>query len=560
MFWRSRKIYKSPELGPHARALLKSMGYTHEDMDKPFIGIANSWNTVCPGHLNLRELAEHVKDGIRSAGGTPFEFGTIGVCDGITQGHEGTHYVLPSRDIIAASIEIMVQAHCFDGLVLLGSCDKIVPGMLMAAARINIPSILVNGGPMLIGEYKGKKIAAYMLLENAAPVKSGKITDIDLLKIEDAACPSCGSCAMLGTANTMGCLAEALGMTLPGAATIPSHSAARRRIAQMSGRQIMYLLEHDIKARDILTRKSMENGIRLILAIGGSTNAALHVPAIAHEAGVGDVTLDTFDALSRNTPQLVALLPATHYDLGDYHEAGGVQSTLKQLSELLNMDQITVTGRTVVENIEKVEYTRPEVIHSLADPVRSQAGLAVLKGNLCPEGGVAKPGAIPKDMWRFEGPARVFDSHDETVKAVNDNLILPGDVVVIRYEGPKGGPGMGEMFVASQMLHGAGLGETVAVITDGRFSGAGRGLFICHVSPEAMEGGLLGLVEDNDRISIDIEKRSVHLHITEQELIGRKNRWRPPEPKINTGYLSLYSKLASSAAEGAVLKTVKKKK
>lgn len=555
MFWRSRKIYKSPELGPHARALLKSMGYTDEDMDKPFIGIANSWNTVCPGHLNLRELAEHVKDGIRAAGGTPFEFGTIGVCDGITQGHEGTHYVLPSRDIIAASIEIMVQAHCFDGLVLLGSCDKIVPGMLMAAARINIPAILVNGGPMPIGQYQGKKIAAYMLLENAAAVKAGKITDMDSLKMEDAACPACGSCSMLGTANTMGCLAEALGMTLPGAATIPSHSAARRHIAQMSGKQIVRLLKHDIKARDILTRKSMENGIRLILAIGGSTNATLHVPAIAHEADLRDITLDTFDSLSRNTPQLVALLPATQYDLGDYHEAGGVQSTLKQLSELLHMDQITVTGRTVIENIEKVEYTRPEVIHTLTEPIRFQAGLAVLKGNLCPQGGVAKPGAIPKAMWRFEGPARVFDSHDETVKAVKENLIHPGDVVVIRYEGPKGGPGMGEMFVASQMLHGAGLGEKVAVITDGRFSGAGRGLFICHVSPEAMEGGLLGLVEDNDRISIDIEKRRVDLHITESERVERKRRWRPPEPKITTGYLKLYSKLASSAAEGAILKT-----
>ena len=556
MFWRSRKIYKSPQLGPHARALLKSMGYTDEDLDKPFIGIANSWNTVCPGHLNLRELAEHVKDGIRAAGGTPFEFGTIGVCDGITQGHEGTHYVLPSRDIIAASIEIMVQAHCFDGLVLLGSCDKIVPGMLMAAARINIPAILVNGGPMPMGEYQGKKIAAYMLLENSAAVRAGKITDADSLKMEDAACPACGSCAMLGTANTMGCLAEALGMSLPGAATIPSQSAARRHIAQMSGKQIMHLLKHDIKARDIMTQKSMENGIRLILAIGGSTNATLHVPAIAHEAGVGDITLETFETLSRNTPQLVALLPATPYDLGDYHEAGGVQSTLKQLSELLHMDPMTVAGRTVAENIEKVEYTRAEVIHPLTDPVRSQSGLAVLKGNLCPQGGVAKPGAIPKAMWRFEGPARVFDSHDETVNAVNDNLIHPGDVVVIRYEGPKGGPGMGEMFVASQMLHGAGLGETVAVITDGRFSGAGRGLFICHVSPEAMEGGLLGLVEDNDRISIDIEKRRVHLHIDEPERVERQHRWRPPEPKITTGYLSLYSKLASSAAEGAVLKTV----
>jgi len=532
------------------------MGYTDEDMGKPFIGIANSWNTVCPGHLNLRELAEHVKDGIRAAGGTPFEFGTIGVCDGLTQGHDGTHYVLPSRDIIAASIEIMVQAHCFDGLVLLGSCDKIVPGMLMAAARINIPAILVNGGPMPVGEYQGKKIAAYMLLENAAAIKAGKITEIDSMKMEDAACPACGSCAMLGTANTMGCLAEALGMTLPGAATIPSHSAARRHMAQMSGKQIMHLLKHDIKARDILTRKGMENGIRLILAIGGSTNATLHVPAIAHEAGVRDVTLDTFDSLSRNTPQLVALLPATPYDLGDYHEAGGVQSTLKQLSELLHLDQITVTGHTVVENIEKVAYTRPDVIHPLADPFRSQSGLAVLKGNLCPQGGVAKPGAIPKAMWRFEGPARVFDSHDETVNAVNANLIHPGDVVVIRYEGPKGGPGMGEMFVASQMLHGAGLGETVAVITDGRFSGAGRGLIICHVSPEAMEGGSLGLVEDNDRISIDIENRRVHLHVSEGELVERKHRWHPPEPKIKTGYLGLYSKLASSAAEGAVLKTV----
>jgi dihydroxy-acid dehydratase len=558
MFWRSRKVYQSPELGPHARALLKSMGYADKDMYKPFIGIANSWNTVCPGHLNLRELAEHVKDGIRSAGGTPFEFGTIGVCDGLTQGHKGTHYVLPSRDIIATSIEIMVEAHCFDGLVLLGSCDKIVPGMLMAAARVNIPSILINGGPMPTGQYKGKKLAAYMLLENDPAIKAGKITQSDSLNMENAACPACGSCSMLGTANTMGCLTEALGMSLPGAATIPSHAAARRRIAHASGKQIMSLINREIKARDILTRKSMENAIRLILAIGGSTNAALHVPAIAYEAGIEDVTLDTFDKLSRDTPQVVALMPSTNDDIENYHEAGGVQSTLKQLSPLLHMDSLTVTGETVAKNIEEAQHPHSDLIHSMLDPVRSQAGLAVLRGNLCPFGAVAKPAAIPPGMLSFEGPARVFDGHDETICAIRGNLINPGDVVIIRYEGPKGGPGMGEMFAASQLLHGAGLGEKIAVITDGRFSGAGRGLFICHVSPEAMEGGLLGLVKDNDLISIDIAKRDVHLHIAEQEIILRRTQWRPPEPKIKSGYLSLYSKLASSAAEGAILRAARK--
>jgi dihydroxy-acid dehydratase len=534
------------------------MGYTDEDMYKPFIGIANSWNTVCPGHLNLRELAEHVKEGIRTAGGTPFEFGTIAVCDGLTQGHKGTHYVLPSRDIIATSIEIMVEAHCFDGLVLLGSCDKIVPAMLMAAARVNIPSILVNGGPMPIGKYKGKKLAAYMLLENEPAIKAGKITETDSFNMENAACPSCGSCSMLGTANTMGCLTEALGMSLPGAATIPSHAAARRHIAQKSGKQIMALLNNEIRPRDILTQKSMENAIRLIMAIGGSTNAALHVPAIAYEAGIDRITLDTFDKLSRDTPQVVALMPATDYDIGNFHEAGGVQSTLKQLSPVLHMEPLTVTGETVANNIEKVEHVHADVIRSVLEPFRSQAGLAVLKGNLCPLGAVAKPAAIPTGMMNFEGPARVFDSHDQTIQAVRDDLIKPGDIVVIRYEGPKGGPGMGEMFAASQLLHGAGLGEKVAVVTDGRFSGAGRGLFICHVSPEAMEGGPLGLVQDNDRISIDINNRNVQHHVDAHEMHKRQNLWQPPEAKIKSGYLDLYSKMASSAAEGAILKAPKK--
>jgi dihydroxy-acid dehydratase len=530
------------------------MGYTDEDMYKPFIGIANSWNTVCPGHLNLRELAEHVKEGIRTAGGTPFEFGTIAVCDGLTQGHKGTHYVLPSRDIIANSIEIMVEAHCFDGLVLLGSCDKIVPGMLMAAARVNIPSILVNGGPMATGEYKGNKLAAYMLLENDPAIKAGKITTTDSFHMENAACPTCGSCSMLGTANTMGCLTEALGMSLPGAATIPSHAAARRHIAQASGKQIMKLLNKEIRPRDILTPKSMENAIRLILAIGGSTNAALHVPAIAYEAGIDSITLDTFDKLSRDTPQVVALMPATNCDIGNFHEAGGVQATLKQMSSLLNMDSLTVTGETVANNIDGIEYVHTDVIRSVLKPFRSQAGLAVLYGNLCPLGAVAKPSAIPPGMLNFEGPARVFDGHDQTIQAVRDDLINPGDVVVIRYEGPKGGPGMGEMFAASQLLHGAGLGEKVAVITDGRFSGAGRGLFICHVSPEAMEGGPLGLVKNNDRILIEIENRKVDLHVTAQEMHQRQSIWQPPAVKIKSGYLDLYSKMASSAAEGAILK------
>lgn len=554
MFWRSKEIYQSRELGPHARALLKSMGFSDEELRRPFIGIANAWSTICPGHLNLRHLGRAASEGIREAGGTPYEFGTIGVCDGLAQGHDGMRYVLPTRDLIASDIEMMVQAHCLDGLVMLGSCDKIIPGMLMAAARLNIPAIMVNGGPMYPGDFKGSRIAGYKVMEVEPERRAGKMTELEVLEYENAACPTCGSCAMLGTANTMGCLAEAMGMALPGAGTIPATAAERRRLVYQSGLQIMELIAKEIKARDIITKKGLENAIRLILAIGGSTNAFLHVLAIAYEAGLENITLDTFDQLSRTTPYIAALMPATQFDVVTFGRAGGVQAVLKELEPLLHLEHLTVTGDTLAENFRNAKVKDRNIIHTMEKPFHATGGLAVLKGNLAPMGAVAKPAAVPESMWRFEGPARVFEGQDETIQAINEGRVQPGDVVVVRYEGPKGGPGMPEMFAAMQLLYGQGLGNKIAMITDGRFSGANRGLYLGHVSPEAMEGGPIALVQDNDQISIDLEARKVHLDVTEEEMIRRRESWRPNEPKVTTGYLKIYSKLASSASEGAVLK------
>lgn len=554
MFWRSRKIYQSPELGPHARSLLKSMGFTDRELRRPFVGIANAWSTICPGHLNLRDFGRAVSDGIREAGGTPYEFGTIGACDGLTQGHDGMRYVLPTRDLIASDIEMMIQAHCLDGLVMLGSCDKIIPGMLMAAARLNIPAIMINGGPMYPGRFKGSMIAGYRVMEIEPERQAGRMTREDALEYENAACPTCGSCAMLGTANTMACLAEAMGMALPGAGTIPATVAERRRLVFQSGLQIMKLIDNGITARDIITQKGMENAIRLILAIGGSTNAFLHVPAIAHEAGLENITLDTFDQLSRTTPHIAGLMPASQVDVVTFGQAGGVQAVLKELEPLLHPDHLTVTGHTLAENFRDANVKDRTIIHTLEKPFHVTGGLAVLKGNLAPMGAVAKPAAVPESMWRFEGPARVFEGQDEAIRAVNEGRVQPGDVVVVRYEGPKGGPGMPEMFAALQLLHGQGLGDKIALITDGRFSGANRGLYLGHVSPEAMEGGPIALVHDNDRISINLEARIVHLDVSDEEMMRRRGSWRPPKPKVTTGYLKIYSKLASSAAEGAILK------
>lgn len=554
MFWRSRDVYQNPELGPHARALLKSMGFTDEELKRPFVGIANAYSTICPGHFNLRELSNAVSNGIREAGGTPFEFGTIGVCDGLAQGHDGMRYVLPTRDLIASDIEMMIQAHYLDGLVLLGSCDKIIPGMLMAAARLDIPSILINSGPMRPGKFRGADVAGYMLLEVEPARKMGELTDEELRDFENVACPSCGSCAMLGTANTMGCLSEALGMSLPGTATIPATDAERRKLAYNSGRQIMRLISDEITARSIMTHQGMENAIRLILAIGGSTNAFLHVPAIAHEAGLDNIALDTFDQLGRTTPHIASIMPASEHDVIDFGDAGGVQAVLKELENLLHQDHLTVTGRTLHENFKNAKVTNRQVIHPIDSPFLTIGGLAVLKGNLAPIGAVAKPAAIPNKMWKFKGHAKVFNGQTETITAINKGLIHAGDVVVVRYEGPKGGPGMPEMLAAMQLLNGQGIGDKIALITDGRFSGASHGLYLGHVSPEAIEGGMIAFVQDNDLISIDIENRSVHLQIAEAELENRKSQWRPPEPRIKSGYLALYSKLASSAGEGAILK------
>lgn len=554
MFWRSREIYQSPELGPHARSLLKSMGLSDEELNRPFIGLANAWSTICPGHFNLQELAAAVSAGIRETGGTPVEFGTIGICDGLTQGHDGMRYVLPSRDLIASDIELMVEAHRLDGLVLLGSCDKIIPGMLMAAARLNIPAILVNSGPMKPGYFKGEKVAGYMVMEAEPAHRAGKLSREDLALLEDSACPSCGSCAMMGTANTMACFAEALGMSLPEAGTVAATDAGRRRIAYRSGRQIMNLIRSGIRTRDIITGEAMENAIRLILAIGGSTNAFLHVPAIAYEAGVSGIDLDTFDRLSRDTPHIAGLMPATRHDVISFGAAGGVMAVYKEIASLLHSNTLTVTGKPLLDHVRQAQVRDRDIIHSLDNPFHKMGGLAVLKGNLAPEGAVAKPAATRESMWQFTGPAKVFEGQDDAIQGIDRGEIRPGDVLIVRYEGPKGGPGMPEMFAALQLLYGQGLGDKIALITDGRFSGANRGLYLGHVSPEAMEGGPIALVQDGDTVSIDLEARTVDFQVSEREINERLVRWQPRAPKIERGYLRLYAKLASSAAQGAILK------
>jgi dihydroxy-acid dehydratase len=553
MLWRSRHVFQKPELAPHARGLMKSMGFTDADLSRPLVAVANAWSTVCPGHFPLRDIAEAVEAGIREAGGTPLEFGTIGPCDGIAQGHEGMRYVLPSRDLIASSVEMMVQAHQLDAVVLLASCDKSVPGMLMAAGRLNLPAILVNAGPMLPGQFQGRDVAGYMLMEVETARGCGELTAEEVVAFENAACPVPGSCAMLGTANTMCCFAEAIGMVLPGSATIPAVDPARKEVARAAGRRIVALLREGIRARDIITRAAVENGIRVVLAMGGSTNAALHIPAIAHEAGISDVTLDLFDRLSQTTPHIAALMPASQYTLCHFHEAGGVPALMQELAPLLDKSALTVTGQPVGSNLAGAQGADGTVIHPLSDPVRTTGGLVVLRGNLAPDGCVAKQATIPPHLLHFSGPARVFDGQAAAIEAIMAGAVQPGDVVVIRYEGPKGGPGMPEMFAALQLLYGQGIGEQIALITDGRFSGANRGLFVGHISPEAMEGGPIPTVQDGDPITIDTPGRLIRLDLDQEEIDRRLAAWRRPAPKVSTGYLALYSRLASSAAQGAIV-------
>ena len=534
------------------RSLFNAMGFGPEDLQKPLIGICNSFNEVIPGHIHLREITEAAKLGVAAAGGTPMEFPAIGVCDGIAMGHTGMKFSLASRELIADSIEAVATATGFDALVLIPNCDKVVPGMLMAAARLNIPCVVVSGGPMLPGRYHGRDISVSQSFEAAGEFAAGKITEADMTSIEAAACPGCGSCAGLFTANTMNCLTEALGMGLPGNGTIPAaYTGARRQLAKRAGYVVMELLKKDIKPRDILTEKAFENAITVDMGIGGSTNTVLHLTAIAHEAGI-ELPAARFDEISRKTPYIAKLSPAGTHHMIDLNEAGGINAVMKELSKkgVIHTDAMTVVG-TVAEKIANAKILRPDVIKTVEEPYRKEGGLAILSGNLCPENAVVKASAVAEDMLVYTGKAKCFSSEESAVNAIMDGKIVEGDVVVIRYEGPKGGPGMQEMLNPTAVISGRGL--KVALITDGRFSGASRGACIGHISPEAMAGGPIAFIEDGDLIDIDIPNRKLELRVSDEELAKRKAAWVKPEPKIKTGYLSRYAKLTTSASRGAVV-------
>ncbi|NLU09352.1 MAG: dihydroxy-acid dehydratase [Tepidanaerobacter acetatoxydans] len=550
----SDRVKKGVMRAPH-RSLFYAMGYTKEELARPLIGIVNAQNDIIPGHIHLDTIAQAAKLGVAMAGGTPVEFPAIGVCDGIVMGHIGMKYSLASRELIADSIEAMAIAHGFDGLVLIPNCDKIVPAMLMAAARINIPAVVISGGPMFAGRYKGKDIDLNTCFEKVAEFTSGKISEKELEEVEQQACPGCGSCSGIFTANSMNCLTEALGMGLPGNGTIPASSGARIALAKKAGMQVMEMVKRDIKPRDIMTREAFENAITVDMGMAGSTNTVLHLPAIAHEAGI-ELELDIFDKISQRTPYLAKLAPSGHYHVQDFHEAGGISALMKELSRkgLLNLDLMTVTGKTIGENIADAEIKNTDVIHPLENPYRETGGLAILRGNLAPKGAVVKEAAVAQEMLYHEGPARIYNSEEEVTEAIFSGKIQKGDVVVIRYEGPKGGPGMREMLSPTSAIAGMGLDKDVALITDGRFSGATRGASIGHISPEAMEGGPIGLLQDGDIIRIDINNRKIEVLLSDEELARRKTSWQQPEPKVKTGYLSRYARLVTSANTGAVLK------
>jgi dihydroxy-acid dehydratase len=540
------------------RNVFKAMGYSDDDLTtkRPVIGIANSWNTLIPGHFNFNQISEQVKKGIHRAGGTVCEFGVIGLCDAIAK--DRFNYVLPSREVICDSVEIMAGANPLDGLVLLASCDKIVPGMLMAAARLDIPAIMVNAGPMLGGiEFGGRKSDSTSVSEALGMYKTDKISLEEYKTVEDLSCPTCGSCSFMGTANTMCCLAEAMGMSLTDAAGIPAVYAERLRLAEQSGEAICHLVRQGITARDILNKKTLENAIKVCLAIGGSTNAVLHLCALAYESESDINIMNAFDEFSRNTPTIAKVYPAGNWDMEDFWRAGGIPRVMERLQSILNMDVMTCTGKTMKENIAQFQYKFPEnddVIKTMEKPFAPSGGLAVVRGNLAPNTGISKPTAIDPSVRQFTGTAVVFDSEEETNKAILDGKIKEGDVVVIRYEGPKGGPGMVEMYRALKYLSGMGLNKSTAVVTDGRFSGTNNGCFVGHISPEAAEGGPIAIVQNGDEISIDVINHTLHLHVSDDDIERRLNNWKKPQPKVNKGYLNIYSKLASSADQGAIIK------
>jgi len=548
---RSDTIKRGVERAPH-RALLKALGVTDKDLDKPFIAVVNSFTTVVPGHAHLNQVADAVKVGVTSAGGMTFEFNTIAICDGLAMGHEGMRYSLPSREIIADSVELMVQAHRFDGMVLVTNCDKITPGMLMAAARLNIPSVVVTGGPMLSGTYKGRKVGTASMFEAVGEVAAGKMSEEQLKMLEEVACPGCGSCNGMFTANTMACVTEALGMSMPGCATPPAVSASRLRIAKESGERAVELVREDLKPLNIMTLEAFENAIMIDMALGGSTNTVLHLSAIAGEAEV-PLSLGLFDELSRRVPHLCNIVPSGPYAMEDLDAAGGISAVMKELSSFLHLDAVTVTGKTVKENIGEAVVLDADVIRPLTIPVHREGVIAILKGNLAPNGAVVKATAISLKMLVHRGPARIFDSEEEAMKALLNREIREGDVIVIRYEGPKGGPGMREMLSPTATIVGMGLSESVALVTDGRFSGATRGPCIGHVSPEAAEGGPIAALRNGDLIEIDIPKRKLNVELSDEELRNRLRLWKPRKPKVGRSYLARYSQLVRPAHMGAVL-------
>lgn len=552
---RSDTVKKGSTRAAH-RSLFYAMGYTEDEMKRPLIGIVNAQNEIIPGHMHLDEIAKAAKYGVLENGGTPIEFPAIGICDGIAMGHNGMKYPLASRELIADSIEAVANGHAFDGLVLIPNCDKIVPGMLMAAARLNIPAIVVSGGPMLPGRRNGVDISVSTVFEAAGRFEAGKIDKKELSAIEHSACPGCGSCSGLFTANSMNCLTEVLGMALPGNGTIPAaFQGTRIALAKQAGKRIMDMVEKNLCPRDIMTAKAFKNAITVDMAIGGSTNTALHLPAIAHEAKV-DLPLPYFDKISKKTPYLVKLSPAGTQHIIDLNEAGGITAVMAELSKkkLIETSCKTVTGKTIGQNIKGATIMRPEVIHSVEEPIAKTGGIAVLTGNIAPLCSVVKESAVAPEMLKHSGPARVYNSEDEAIKAIIAKKIQKGDVVVIRYEGPKGGPGMREMLNPTSVLAGMGLDKDVALLTDGRFSGATRGACIGHISPEAREGGTIALIEEGDIIEIDIPNRKLNVKLTEEELATRRQAWKCPAPKVKSGYLARYAELVSSAAQGAVLK------
>ena len=549
----SDHVKKGMQQAPH-RSLFNALGYTKEEMERPLVGIVSSYNEIVPGHMNLDKITQAVKMGVAMAGGTPVVFPAIAVCDGIAMGHTGMKYSLVTRELIADSTECMAKAHQFDALVMIPNCDKNVPGLLMAAARINVPTVFVSGGPMLAGHVDGRKRSLSSMFEAVGAYEAGKMTAEKVEEYVNKVCPTCGSCSGMYTANSMNCMTEVLGMGLRGNGTIPAVYSERIRLAKHAGMQVMEMYRRNIRPRDIMTKEAILNALTVDMALGCSTNTMLHLPAIAHEAGV-ELNMDIANEISAKTPNLCHLAPAGPTYMEDLNEAGGVYAVMNELSKkgLLYEDQITVTGKTVGENIKDVHNLNPEVIRPIDNPYMAQGGIAVLKGNIAPDTGIVKQSAVVPEMMVHEGPARVFDCEEDAIKAIKGGDIVPGDVVVIRYEGPKGGPGMREMLNPTSAIAGMGLGDSVALITDGRFSGASRGASIGHVSPEAAVGGPIALIEEGDIIKIDIPNNSLNVDVSDEELAKRKEKWQPREPKITDGYLRRYAALVTSGNRGAVL-------